>query len=102
MQQSTLLVCLGYNKLYFEFELPNGTVGQVLDIMDYLSNNIFMPLVALCTCILIGWVAGPKTVIDEVTRGGYKFGRRGLYIAMIKYVAPILLFILLVQSFGVF
>ena len=97
-----LLVCLGYNKLYFEFELPNGTVGQVLDIMDYLSNNIFMPLVALCTCILIGWVAGPKTVIDEVTRGGYKFGRRGLYIAMIKYVAPILLFILLVQSFGVF
>lgn len=97
-----LLVCLGYNKLYFEFELPNGTVGQVLDIMDYLSNNIFMPLVALCTCILIGWVAGPKTVIDEVTIGGYKFGRKGLYIAMIKFVAPILLFILLVQSFGVF
>ena len=97
-----LLVCLGYNKLFVDFELPNGTVGQVLDIMDYLSNNIFMPLVALCTCILIGWVAGPKTVIDEVTRGGYKFGRRGLYIAMIKYVAPILLFILLVQSFGVF
>ncbi len=97
-----LLVCLGYNKIYFEFELPNGTVGQVLDIMDYLSNNIFMPLVALCTCILIGWVAGPKTVIDEVTIGGYKFGRKGLYIAMIKFVAPILLFVLLVQSFGVF
>lgn len=97
-----LLVCLGYNKIYFEFELPNGTVGQVLDIMDYLSNNIFMPLVALCTCILIGWVAGPKTIIDEVTIGGYKFGRKGLYIAMIKFVAPILLFVLLVQSFGVF
>jgi NSS family neurotransmitter:Na+ symporter len=97
-----LIVCLGYNKIYFEFELPNGTVGQVLDIMDYLSNNIFMPLVALCTCILIGWVAGPKTVIDEVTIGGYKFGRKRLYIAMIKYVAPVLLFILLVQSFGVF
>ncbi len=97
-----LIVCLGYNKIYFEFTLPNGTVGQVLDIMDYLSNNIFMPLVALCTCILIGWVAGPKTVIDEVTIGGYKFGRKGLYIAMIRYVAPVLLFILLVQSFGVF
>lgn len=97
-----LIVCLGYNKIYFEFELPNGTVGQVLDIMDYLSNNIFMPLVALCTCILIGWVAKPETVIDEVTIGGYKFGRKGLYIAMIKYIAPVLLFILLVQSFGVF
>ena len=97
-----LIVCLGYNKIYFEFELPNGTVGQVLDIMDYLSNNIFMPLVALCTCILIGWVAKPETVIDEVTIGGYKFGRKALYIAMIKYIAPILLFILLVQSFGIF
>ena len=97
-----LIVCLGYNKLYFEFELPNGTVGQVLDIMDYLSNNIFMPLVALCTCILIGWVAKPETVIDEVTIGGYKFGRKVLYIAMIKYIAPILLAVLLVQSFGIF
>ena len=96
------LVCLGYNKLYFELELPNGAVGQILDIMDYLSNNIFMPLVALCTCILIGWVAKPDTVIDEVTIGGYKFGRKVLYIAMIKYIAPVLLFILLVQSFGVF
>lgn len=97
-----LIVCLGYNKIYFEFELPNGTVGQVLDIMDYLSNNIFMPLVALCTCILIGWVAKPETVIDEVTIGGYKFGRKGLYIAMIRYIAPILLAVLLVQSFGIF
>ena len=97
-----LIVCLGYNKIYFEFELPNGTVGQVLDIMNYLSNNIFKPLVALCTCILIGWVAKPETVIDEVTIGGYKFGRKGLYIAMIKYIAPILLFVLLVQSFGIF
>ncbi len=97
-----LIVCLGYNKIYFEFELPNGTVGQVLDIMDYLSNNIFMPLVALCTCILIGWVAKPETVIDEVTIGGYKFGRKGLYIAMIRYIAPVLLFVLLIQSFGIF
>lgn len=96
------IVCLGYNKLYFELELPNGTVGQILDIMDYLSNNILMPTVALCTCILIGWVAKPNTVIDEVTIGGYKFGRKTLYIAMIRYIAPVLLFILLVQSFGVF
>lgn len=96
------LVCLGYNKLYFELELPNGAVGQVLDIMDYLSNNILMPIVALCTCILIGWVAKPETVIDEVTVGGYKFGRKALYIAMIKYIAPVLLFVLLVQSFIVF
>ena len=32
-----VIVCLGYNKLYFEFKLPNGTVAQILDVMDYLS-----------------------------------------------------------------
>ena len=71
-----LVVCFGYNFLYFEFTLPNGTVGQILDIMDYISNNCLMPLVALLTCLLVGWVVKPKTVIDEVTIGGYKFQGR--------------------------
>lgn len=95
------IVCFGYNILYFEVTLPNGTVGQVLDILDYISNNIFMPLVALLTCILIGWVAKPKTIIDEVCRGGYKFRRKNLYIIMIKFIAPLLLFVLLLQSLGI-
>ncbi|MGN1349851.1 MAG: sodium-dependent transporter [Anaerovoracaceae bacterium] len=95
-----VIVCLGYNLLYVEVTLPNGSVGQILDIMDYLSNSVFMPIVALLTCILIGWVAKPDTVIDEVTNGGQrKFGRKTLYIVMVKFVAPIMLFILLVQSF---
>ena len=58
-------------------------------------------MVALTTCILIGWVAGPKTIIDEVCYGDRKFGRRGLYIVMIKVIAPIMLFVLLLQSFNI-
>ena len=97
-----IVVCLGYNRWYFELPLPNGTVAQILDLMDYISNNIFMPLVAFFTSILIGWVAKPKTVIDEVTQDGkFKFGRQGLYIVMIKYVAPAMLLLLLLQSFGI-
>lgn len=96
-----LIVCFGYNFLYFEFTLPNGTVGQILDIMDYISNNCLMPLVALLTCLLIGWVVKPKTVIDEVTLGGYKFQRKMLYVIMIKVVAPVMLIALLLQSVGI-
>ena len=59
-----------------------------------------MPLVALVTCILIGWIVKPKTIIDEVTKDGSKFGRKSLYTAIIKVIAPILLFILLLQAFG--
>ena len=95
-----VIVCLGYNKLYFELKLPNGTTGQILDVMDYLSNNILMPIVAILTCILIGWVVKPETVIDEVTLNGEKFGRKKLYIVMVKFIAPILLTLLLLSAFG--
>ncbi len=96
------IICLGYNKLFFNIKLPNGSDAQLLDIFDYISNNILMPIVAIGTCILIGWVVKPKTVIDEATRNGERFGRKALYIAMVKVVAPILLIVLLLGAFGVF
>lgn len=95
-----IVVCLGYNSLYMEVSLPNGTTGQILDIMDFLSNNIMMPLVAFLTSVLIGWVVKPKVIIEEVTQGEYRFGRKGLYIVMIKFVVPLMLLFLLLQSFG--
>ena len=95
-----VIVCLGYNLLYFELRLPNDSVGQVLDVMDYISNYVLMPVVALASCVLIGWVLGPKSVIEEVTRNGERFGREKLYVVMIKIVAPVLLLFLLLQSLG--
>lgn len=96
-----IFVCLGYNKLHFDVTLPNGSTGQLLDVLDYISNNALMPLVAIGTCILIGWIAKPKTVIEEVEKSGCKFGRKQLYIIMIKFIAPILLVILLLKSLGI-
>lgn len=96
------IVCLGYNVLYFDAPMPNGGTGQILDIMDYVSNNLLMPVVAILTCILVGWVVKPDTVIDEVTVNGEKFGRKKLYIAMVKFIAPVLLALLLLNALGVF
>lgn len=93
-----VIVCLGYNKFYFELKLPNGSVAQILDLMDYISNSVLMPIVAFLTCILIGWIAKPKYIIEEVTIGGVKFQREKLYVIMIKFVAPILLLCLLINS----
>lgn len=96
-----IVVCLGYNIWYFELKLPNGATAQILDIMDYLSNNLFMPLVAIGTCILVGWLLKPKAIIDEVEKTGDKFGRRGLYVVMVKFIAPVLLVILFLKSVGI-
>ncbi len=96
-----ILVCLGYNIMYFEASLPNGTTGQLLDIMDYISNNILMPIVAIGTCVLIGWIVKPKTIIDEVEKSGTKMGRKRLYTVMIKFVAPAMLVLLFLKSVGI-
>ena len=96
-----IIICLGYNVFYFELTLPNGATAQILDIVDYLSNNILMPVIAILTCLLIGWVLKPQVIIDEVTRNGEHFSRKGLFIIMIKYIAPILLIILLLKGMGI-
>ena len=96
-----IVVCLGYNVIYFDLTLPNGSVGQVLDVLDYLSNFILMPVVAISTCLLIGWVVKPKSMIDEITVGGVKFGREKLYVVMVKYVTPVMLLLLLAQALGI-
>ena len=83
--------------------LGNGAWAQIkvlgmdfLTFFDYLSNSVLMPIVALCTCILIGWVVGTKTVTDEVTRNGEHFARKRIYEIMVKYIAPVLLLVILV------
>lgn len=68
-----------------------------LTFFDYLSNSLLMPFVALCTCILIGWVIGPGAVTEEITKNGEKMRRKKLYQIMIKYVAPVLLVIILIS-----
>ena len=96
-----IFVCLGYNKLFFNITLPNGASAQVLDVLDYISNSVMMPLVALLTCILIGWIAKPQTIIDEVEKNGEKMGRKVLYIVMMKFLAPVFMVILLLKAFGI-
>ena len=96
-----IVVCFGYTIWKFDVLLPNGSHAQILDIFDYVSNNILMPIVAIGTCVLIGWLAKPRYVIDEVTKNGEKFNRKMVYIAMVQYVAPALLFILLLGSLGI-
>lgn len=69
-----------------------------LTFFDYISNSILMPIVAFCTCILVGWVIKPKALTDEVTKNGEKFGRKKLFNVMIKYIAPICLLFIFVTG----
>ena len=98
---ASAVIALGYSIFYIEVKLPNGSTGQLLDIMDYISNSVMMPFIALLSTILIGWVMTPDYVIDEMERNGEKFRRKKLYRVMIRYVAPVMMFILFLQSTGI-
>ena len=53
---TAVIICLGYNILFFDIKLPTGNGAQLLDVVDYISNNFLMPFISLLTSILIGWV----------------------------------------------
>ena len=95
------VISLGYSVFYVEVPLPNGTVGQLLDVMDYISNSFMMPFIALLSTILIGWVMSPDYVIDEVRRNGEPFRRQRLYRVTIRYVAPLMMLALFLESTGI-
>jgi NSS family neurotransmitter:Na+ symporter len=82
--------------------MPTGGKGQLLDIMDYISNYVLMPVVSILTCILIGWIVKPSYIVDEVKKSSPSFKREKLYVVMIKFIAPVMLFVLLLKSFGLF
>ncbi len=97
---AAVVICLGYNIFYMEMKLPNGATAQLLDLMDYISNSVLMPMISLLTCIFVGWVIGPKWVTDEVEKNGETFSRKKLYGFMIRYVAPMIMALLFAQSTG--
>lgn len=69
-----------------------------LTFFDFVSNSLIMPVVALLTCILVGWVLGPKSITNEITKNGEKMGRKKMYNIVVRYIAPVLLVIILVSS----
>ncbi len=95
------IVNLGYNELlsvdlmYSLFGIGEYQDSQLLDFFDFLSNTIMMPIVALLTCIFVGWIIKPQTLIDEVKQSS-KFTGEKLFVVMIKYIAPVLVVVILV------
>lgn len=86
--------CLGYGPLSF----INILGLAFLDFFDFISNSVLMPIVALLTCVLVGHIVGTDVVSSEVRLNGHAFKREKLFKVMIRWVAPILLLVVLISS----
>lgn len=75
--------------------------GQTfLDMFDFVSNSVLMPIVAFFTCVFVGFIIKPKTIIDEVKETDGIFKAEKLFTIMIKWIAPIFLVAILISSIG--
>ena len=74
-----------------------GEGSTLLDFFDFISNSVLMPIVAICTCIFVGFIIKPKAIIDEI-RQSSTFGAAGAWAFMIKFVAPVLVLVILVTN----
>lgn len=70
---------------------------KFLDFFDFLSNSVLMPIIALLTCIFVGYIVKTSTVSEEVELTG-KFKSKKMFNVMIKYIAPVFLLAILVSS----
>lgn len=86
---------LGFGAL--DFIKPLGM--SILDAMDFISNSVLMPIVAVLTCVFVGFVIKPQAIIDEVEasdNGAFK--SKKMFTVMIKWIAPIFLIAILISS----
>lgn len=77
------------------------------DMADYLSSNIMLPLGGMLIAIFIGYVWGIDRVILELKNGAEVIFKKhkwiiSVWVILIKYFAPVLIFLVLLQSLGIF
>lgn len=66
------------------------------DLLDTFATNILLPVVAVLTCIYLGWKAPRKFMKDELTNNGTLKSRAYPAIMfIIKWIAPILIMLIL-------
>ncbi len=70
---------------------------SVLDIFDFLTNSLMMPLAALSTCILVTRVVGLDKITKEIEQSS-RFKRKKMYCIFMRYLAPVCIVIILFSS----
>ena len=96
---ASLPCVLGYNLWFFEATLPNGAVGQILDIEDFLVSNLLLPLGSLVYVLFCvsksGW--GYDRYLEEANAGAGLKMPRGLK-PYFLFGLPVLVLAILIQG----
>ncbi len=70
---------------------------DILDSFDFLANNIFLPIVAIITCVIAGYFIDKEMLPKEIGIENKKFFKT-YFNVIIRYVAPICILAILVTG----
>lgn len=74
----------------------------LFDVFDFVTGQLFLPMVGFLTCIFIGWFVPHKIVRDEFSNEGTL--RNGklfhYYLFLVKYVCPICILFIFLHQLG--
>ena len=74
------------------------------DLFDFLSSNVLLPIGGLAIAILTGWLLKKQDIVSELEKGygeGKKPGYIQLVYVFIKYVSPVVIFVIILNGFGI-
>lgn len=70
-------------------------------VMEKFTDNLMIPLGALCFCLFTGWVWGVKKAGDEISsQGAHRFVFRGIWSFVVRFAAPAVILLILYFTVG--
>ncbi len=105
-KHAALMVSAGCMTLGVACSLSMGpwsdfTVGGLclFDLFDFVSAKVIMPIGGILICLFTGWYLDRKLVRDEITNhGALRIPFLGVYVFLIRWVAPLAIAIIFVNE----
>lgn len=76
---------------------------NLFDLFDFVSGQIFLPIIGLLTAVFVGWVLDRQIIRDELTNfGTYAPHGNKAVVFLIRYLAPVAILLIFLAGIGVF
>lgn len=73
---------------------------NIFDFLDNLTTNFMLPCVAILTCVFVGWCVPKEFFLGQLTNGRDTSGKGwpGIVLLIVRYLAPLLIAMILVSK----
>lgn len=110
-KKATYAVCVATFIVAIPESLSNGAIDFIIpgfemnffDFVGYIAESVLMPAAGFFMCIVIGYVWGIPAFSKVVSNNNkYTFKSKNFAKVMIKYIAPVAIFFIWLNSVGLF